>query len=99
MFSLTRIYAVHTLLFAQRGTGKSDQLISAAFSSDGTYVFGGHTYGDWNATNSGVWDWAVFKVDQQGEILWFWQVNAAPSSYGVQRLLSTGYVPLEQVVA
>ena len=83
---------------AQSGTSENDYIHDAALGSDGNYIFGGNTNGNWNATHAGLWDWAVFKVDEQGNFLWKWQVNAARSSYGVWTfLLRTEYVPLEQV--
>lgn len=75
---------LYSNISAQSGTSGDDYILGAAVGSDGTYIFGGKTGGSWNATNARGWDWAVFKVDEQGNYLWKWQVIAALSScYGV----------------
>jgi len=69
-----RVYVFDVVAF-QDGTSEDDHLGGAVVGSDGTYVFAGNTRGDWSGTNAGGYDWAAFKVDAQGDILWSWQVS------------------------
>ena len=59
----------------QDGTSEDDHLGGAVEGSDVAYVFAGITRGDWSGTNAGGYDWAAFKADAQGDILWSWQVT------------------------
>ncbi|CAN0565340.1 unnamed protein product, partial [Laminaria digitata] len=59
----------------QNGTSGDDHVGGAVVGSNGTYVFAGSTRGDWSGANAGGYDWAVFKVDDQGDVLWSWQVT------------------------
>ena len=59
----------------QNGSSGDDHLGGAVAGANGTYVFAGSTRGDWSGANAGGYDWAVFKVDDQGDILWSWQVT------------------------
>lgn len=60
----------------QKGTAEDEHLHGGVVGSNGTYVFAGHSEGVWNGTNAGGYDFVVFKVDAQGDIIWIWQVNA-----------------------
>ena len=44
---------------------------------DASVVVVGGTGGDWNAPNMGGWDFAAFKLDANGTLLWKWQVTTA----------------------
>ena len=63
-----------TVCAVQTGTSVNDHL-RAAVVFNGSYVFAGSTQGDWGGASAGGFDWAAFKVDTQGDILWRWQVR------------------------
>lgn len=44
---------------------------------DGSVVVAGLTHGNWGAANLGSGDFAAFKLDANGTLLWKWQVNLA----------------------
>lgn len=59
----------------QNGTSDEDYIDGAVAGPNGTYVFVGTTRGNWSATNAGLEDWVVFKIDADRDILWRWQVG------------------------
>lgn len=59
----------------QDGTSEDDILNDVVANSDGSTVLVGSTEGDWNATNAGSRDFAAVKLDEDGTVLWKWQVD------------------------
>lgn len=63
---------------AQGGTDKEDRLYGAIPGDNGSVVLIGNTRGDWSGENSGGADFAAVKLDENGLVLWRWQVNTVP---------------------
>lgn len=60
----------------QDGTNSTDQASGVVISpDDGSVVVVGRTYGDWEGTSAGEWDFAAFKLDSEGDLVWKWQVS------------------------
>lgn len=67
----------YTALPVQEGTAGDDHILGAVGGPNGTFVFAGRTSADWSGSNAGQYDCLVIKVDDQGDILWAWQVTFA----------------------
>lgn len=44
-------------------------------TEDGAFVMVGQCEGDWSGESSGALDFAVIKLDADGDELWRWQVR------------------------
>lgn len=66
----------------QDGTSRGDYAEGAAVAADGTIVVVGNTYGSWatSLTDTEWSDFAAFKLDADGELLWRWRVHP-PSKF------------------
>lgn len=60
----------------QAGTdGSTDILYGAAASPDGGFFLAGTTAGAWSGSNLGGFDFAVAKINSNGNSVWTWQVR------------------------
>ncbi|CAM9410233.1 unnamed protein product, partial [Hapterophycus canaliculatus] len=59
----------------QDGTSSSDYTTGVAVAADGTIVVVGYTWGNWvtSLTDADVSDFAAFKLDADGALIWKWQ--------------------------
>eukprot|EP00903_Cladosiphon_okamuranus_P018719 g17232.t1 len=55
------------------GVGGEDVAQGIAVAGDGSMVVVGHTRGEWNTTYQGAEDFAAFRLDTGGEVLWKFQ--------------------------
>ena len=65
----------------QDGTENSDYMHGAAMGPDGSFVLAAKTFGDWSITNQGEDDFAIVKLDNNGSLLWKWQVRTFSNNY------------------
>ncbi|CAM9350235.1 unnamed protein product [Scytosiphon promiscuus] len=64
----------NTLWHFQDGTDGEDVASGVVISpEDGSVVVVGSTQGDWDGTSSGEEDFAAFKLDSNGTLIWKWQ--------------------------
>lgn len=59
----------------QDGTSENDGISTAVATGDGSAVLAGFTYGLWNGTTDGSYDFAAVKLDANGTVQWRWQVG------------------------
>lgn len=59
----------------QDGTTSSDYSWGASTAVDGSFYAAGATYGSWNGTTAGYFDFLVIKINSDREVLWAWQVG------------------------
>ena len=52
-----------------------DVALGLSVAGDGSVVVVGYTGGEWNATLGGGEDFAAFRLDSTGEVLWKFQVG------------------------
>lgn len=65
----------------QEGTPYSDWMASVAVAEDGAIFLAGATGGYWVGDISSGMDFALAKLDPDGEVLWRWQVTSCRSSW------------------
>lgn len=60
----------------QEGSSSADDVMfGAAETSDGSIILCGYTEGNWTAAIQGDYDYAVVKLDSNGEVVWRRQVK------------------------
>lgn len=67
----------------QDGTSETEFMQTAVVGDDDSVVLAGHTYGNWSGLRSEEFgaDFAVVKLDADGNELWRWQVFGNPDYY------------------
>lgn len=75
-----------TRLPIQDGSEYNDYAHGIELDDDGSVVVAGATRGEWAIPNLGEWDFAAFKLDADGNLLWTWQVTNSGSRMPTQRL-------------
>lgn len=63
------------LCVRQDGTIAADSVHHVAVGIDGSVFLAGATYGDWSGVNAGESDFAVVKLDADGNETWRWHVR------------------------
>lgn len=58
-----------TLCLEQEGSEEDDDIWAVAGGADESVVLAGYTMGNWNATNEGALDYAIVKLDSEGNVL------------------------------
>ena len=60
----------------QDGTEESDHIYAAAGADDGSVIIAGRTWGSYEDVNAGYRDFVAMKFDDDGNIIWKWQVRS-----------------------
>lgn len=55
-----------------------DSITDVAVGDDGSVLLAGDTWGYWDGTNAGRFDFAVCQLNAKGNETWRWQVSISP---------------------
>ena len=59
----------------KNGTVGDDHINAGGMANDGSVILAGMTSGGYAAENAGDFDFVVIKLDDDGKVLWTWQVK------------------------
>ncbi|CAM9350312.1 unnamed protein product [Scytosiphon promiscuus] len=72
----------NTMWEFKNGTSVADQATGVAISpDDGSVVVVGHTFGSFRGVSAGGWDFAAFKLDSEGTLVWTWQDGTSGADF------------------